>query len=380
MEVGLLPALGSGIGQLEETGQASRLIDGYLRPYARAFEGVWYFSYLPETLGEFTDDDALLGAVRVLAPRRRRPRLLRALEIPVSHRRQLRNCAVCRVFQVTGVIPALIARAWWGTPYVTTYGFWYARLSRPGASRLAKRVLERVALRLAAAVIVPTEALRAHAATMAPAERIHLIPNGVDVRQFAPDGRRERRPRRILYVGRLSEEKNLSTLVRAAATLRGRVESELVMVGSGPLRARLLAEAAAAGIRAELPGVVDHRLVPEWLGGADVFVLPSFTEGHPKALIEAMAAGLACVASDCAGNRALLTHGVTGLLFDPRDPGALAAHLERVLRDETLAAALGGRARDFVAREYDLTRLVGTEIELLRQVARRDGTPSRRAG
>jgi hypothetical protein len=50
-EVGLLPALGGGIGDLEATGQASRLIDGYLRPYARAFDRVWYFSYLPEALG-----------------------------------------------------------------------------------------------------------------------------------------------------------------------------------------------------------------------------------------------------------------------------------------------------------------------------------------
>jgi len=49
MELGLLPALGSGIGELRRTGQASRFIDGYLRPYARAFGRVWYFSYLPET-------------------------------------------------------------------------------------------------------------------------------------------------------------------------------------------------------------------------------------------------------------------------------------------------------------------------------------------
>ena len=370
MELGLLPALGSGIGELRQTGQASRLIEGYLRPYARAFERLWYFSYLPEALGEFTDDGDLCESVRVLAPRARGARLLRALAMPLRHRGEFSRCAVHRVFQVTGVIPALIARACWGTPFVTTYGFWHVRLSRPGATRLAQRILQHVGLRLAAAVIVTTEELRAHVATMAPADRIHLIPNGVDLTRFAPAERRGRRRGRVLYIGRLSEEKNLSTLVQAVAALRGRLDGELVMIGAGPLRGALEAEARAAGVRVEFPGVVDHRLVPEWLRGADAFVLPSFTEGHPKVLIEAMAAGVPCVASDCAGNRALVRDGDTGLLFDPRDPARLAALLERVLTDETLATALGRRGRDVVAREYDLARLVEAEIDLLKRVAR----------
>jgi len=120
----------------------------------------------------------------------------------------------------------------------------------------------------------------------------------------------------------------------------------------------------------EFPGVVDHRLVPEWLRSADAFVLPSFTEGHPKVLIEAMAAGVPCVASDCAGNRALVRDGDTGLLFDPRDPARLAALLERVLTDEALASLLARRGRDVVVREYDLARLVEAEIDLLKRVAR----------
>ncbi|PYO55972.1 MAG: hypothetical protein DMD83_16850 [Candidatus Rokuibacteriota bacterium] len=373
MELGLLPALGGGLGELRRTGQASRLIEGYLGPYARAFERVWYFSYLPEAFGDFTEDAELARSVRVLAPGRRRPRLLQALEMPVRHRREFRRCAIFRVFQLTGIIPALAARARWGKPFVTTYGFWYARLSRPGPSRLAKRVLERVGLRLAAAVIVTTEELRAHVATISPPDRIHLIPNGVDLARFAPGDRSASRSGCILYVGRLSAEKNLSALVQAAAALRGRAARLLVMIGSGPLRGRLEAEARAAGVRAEFPGVVEHQLLPGWLGAADAFVLPSFTEGHPKVLLEAMAAGVPCVASDCPGNRALVRDGDTGLLFDPRDPRDLAAALERVLTDELLAAALARRGHDLVSREYDLRRLVQDEIDLLKRVARDGG-------
>jgi glycosyltransferase involved in cell wall biosynthesis len=370
MELGLLPALGDGIAALRRAGQASRLVDGYLGPYARAFDRVWYASYLPEAIAEYTDDARLLAAVRILAPRRRGARIARAVSIPFAHAGELRRCAVLRVFQLTGVVPAILARARWGTPFVTSYGFWYARLSRPGAPRIAKRMLERIGLSLAAAVIVPTEELRAHVATMTAPARIHLIPNGVDLSRFKPRARREARGGEVVYVGRLSDEKNLAALVRAAALLRPRIAVRLVMVGDGPARASLLAQARAAGVELELPGVVDHARVPEWFERADAFALPSFTEGHPKVLIEAMAAGLPCVASSCAGNRALLQDGVTGLLFEPADVSAIAACLERVLGDAELGASLGRRAREVAARDFDLHDLVEREIALLLRVAR----------
>jgi len=126
-------------------------------------------------------------------------------------------------------------------------------------------------------------------------------------------------------------------------------------------------------VTAEFAGVVDHRRLPERLGRADAFVLPSFTEGHPKVLIEAMAAGLPCVASDCPGNRALIDDGQTGLLFDPRREEALVACLDRVLGDPGLAAALGQRARDRAVKDLDLAMLVEREIALLRRVARASG-------
>lgn len=368
MEVGLLPALGSGVGDLRRAGQHSRLIEGYFVPYTEAFDAVWYFSYLPEAIADYTDDPRLLTSVRFLAPRRREARLLRAGRMPWAHRETFRRCAVLRVFQITGVIPALIARALWGVPYVTTYGFWYARLSRPGPTRPVKRLLERVGLRCAAAVLVTTEELRAHVARLTRAP-VHLVPNGVDTARFMPGERRPGTTRRVVYVGRLEPEKNLGALLAAAATLAGRMPLRVTFVGDGSLAFGLRAQAEALGVRAEFAGVVDHHRLPEHLRGADVFVLPSFTEGHPKALIEAMAAGLPCVTSDCAGNRSLIADGQTGLLFDPASPEALAIALERVLSDEELAACLGRQARALVVRRYDLRALVGEEIRILKSVA-----------
>lgn len=366
MRVGLLPALGGGIRALAQTGQQSRLIEGYFRPYAEAFDGVSYFSYLPESLAEFTDDPMLRERVRVLAPAGPMPRGRRAVEIPFRHAAELRACRALRVFQITGVIPALIARRRFGIPYVTTYGFWYAQLSERGPKRALKAWVERLGLRHAAAVIATTRELAARASRLA--RRVELIPNGVDTSRFRPAGgpRRDGR-KRILYVGRLSAEKNLSTLIEATGLLGDKVTA--VLVGGGPLQAELREQAQAAGVALEFAGVVDQRELPAVYVAADAFVLASFTEGHPKVLLEAMASGVPCVASDCAGNRSIVTDGRTGFLFDPHAPRALADRLARVLDDPGLARRLTDAARAEVVARYDLRALVAREIALVRQVA-----------
>src|SRR5262249_11328448 len=142
MIVGMLPPLGGGLRALAATGQAPRLVEGYLRPYVAAFGRVDYFTYAPERLEEFTRDPLLLERVRVLAPARPIPRGVRALTLTTSHAAELAACAALRVFQLTGAVPALLVRARVGVPYVVTYGFWYARLSRPGPTRWLKAALE----------------------------------------------------------------------------------------------------------------------------------------------------------------------------------------------------------------------------------------------
>lgn len=369
MIVGLLPALGGGIAELRRSGQDSRFIDGYLKPYAEAFDQVLYFSYCREELREYTDDAGLLSRVDVLQHPLPWSRLAVAVSLPLVHGGAMRTCSVLRSFQVTGVIPALIARALWGVPFVTTYGYWYARLSRTGLRRVGKRVVEQLGLRLAAGVIVPTEELRVHVSAIVGPERVHVIPNGVDTARFTPVFRRGDGVCRVLYVGRLEAEKNLDVLVRAAALLASRVPLALTFVGAGSLEGHLRAQVSSLRIKAEFIGVVDHRHLPRYYAGADVFVLPSFTEGHSKVLLEAMSSGLPCVVSSCEGNRSLVIHGETGLLFDPHDPETLAADLEHICSDGRLSAALGSNARDLITRRYDIRKLVAREIELLKKVA-----------
>lgn len=368
MVLGLLPAIRGGLGELARTGQHSRLIHGYLRPYSRAFEAVSYFSYLRESLDAYTDDAQLRARVRVLPGGGGHPWLY-TLVLPFRYSTELRRCTVLRVFQVTGAVPAVIARRRFGVPFVTTYGFWYGRLARSRATALLRRAVETLGLQAAAGVIVTTPELGAHVAARVGEAKVHLIPNGVDTALFAPRPQAPRQTRKVLYVGRLSEEKNLGLLLEAAGQLAGRFDLRLTLVGQGPLRTFLEARARELRVAVEFVPVVDHRELPGYLAEADAFVLPSFTEGHPKVLLEAMSAGVPCLASDVDGNRAIVDDGDTGFLFDPRDAGALADRLGRVLADAAGARAVGARGRARVVERYDLTRLVECEIALLKRVA-----------
>ena len=369
MILGLLPELGGSLGVLARSGQDSRFVDGYLRRYAGAFDEVRYFSYRPEVLADFTRDADLAARVRVVPGTSVHPWLYTGL-MGVRHGRALRECAVLRVFHLTGAIPAVVARRRFGVPFATTYGFHYDRLARTAARAFMHRRLERIVLAEADAVIVTTPELAAYVADRARSPRaVHLLPNAVDTARFRPAPRPAPATPTVLYVGRLAAEKNLGGLIAAAAKLRGRLAVTLRLVGDGPLRGELAAEAARAGVPLDLVPVVDHGRLPSVYTAADVFVLPSFTEGHAKVLLEAMSCGVPCVASDVGGNRAAIADGRTGLLVDPADADALAAAIERLVTHRDLARRLGEAARRDVVERYDLGAILTREIELLRTLA-----------
>ena len=373
MILGLLPEIGGGLGALAETGQHTRFINGYLRPYGRAFDEIRYFSYRREHLADFTADRELTARARVVPGLPWHPWLSTML-MGLRHGRALAGCSVLRVFHLTGVVPALVARRRFGVPFAVTYGFHYDRLARTAARAWMHRRLEWLALAEADAVIVTTPELAAHVARRARSQdAVHVLPNAVDSTAFRPEPRAPAPVPTVLYVGRLSPEKNLGALVAAAAKLRGRLDIALRFVGDGALRESLAGEAARAGVALELAPVVDHGRIPAVYAAADVFVLPSFTEGHAKALLEAMSCGVPCVASNVGGNRAAIADGRTGLLVDPTDSDALARAIERLITDGALARRLGEAARREVVERYDLSAIVAREIALLRTLGARHG-------
>jgi glycosyltransferase involved in cell wall biosynthesis len=160
-------------------------------------------------------------------------------------------------------------------------------------------------------------------------------------------------------VGRLVELKNHAAAIRALARLAVALPSlRLVLIGSGPFHERLAGLARELGIADRVLQLGERNDTRELLPGLDAFLMPSLTEGHSIALLEAMAAGLPIVATRVGGNPEIVSHERTGLLVPASDDGALAAALNRLVCDTDLAARLGSAARDWAIGNTSVQSMV----------------------
>jgi glycosyltransferase involved in cell wall biosynthesis len=307
------------------------------------------------------------GAVEVLTNRWGLGSNLYSLAAPLLHRRALREAAVFKSHQLNGAWTAAIAKRIFRKQLVVRCGFVWSdfvgHLEPRRWRRALARRLEGWVVRSADRVVVATDddryALIARYGIEASKTRV--VPNGVDLERFRPDPGRAEEPGRVCSVGRLVEQKDPLRLLEALAGLPG---VRLTLIGDGPLRPAVERRARALGLRVDCLGTVPHEELPSLLNRASVFVLPSRYEGHPKALLEAMACGLAVVGTDVPGIRGLIEHGRTGLLCEPTVAGIRAA-VAGLLEDASLRAALGGEARRYVERTCALPAVVEQELAVL---------------
>jgi glycosyltransferase involved in cell wall biosynthesis len=148
--------------------------------------------------------------------------------------------------------------------------------------------------------------------------------------------------------------KGLGDLVAAMREIGARTTAHLLLVGDGPARRSTEALVRRDGLTARVHFLGERSDVPSCLRAADLFVFPSYTEGLPNALLEAMAAGLAVVTTDIPGCRDLITHEREGLLVPSGSPSAFAAAITRLLEDPALGQRLGQAARAKVQQGYGL--------------------------
>lgn len=183
-------------------------------------------------------------------------------------------------------------------------------------------------------------------------DKLRLVRCGVDGERFRPPphGRSANGRARILFVGRMLHGKGASVLLEALAGL----EAEVVMVGEGPHRQELEQRARSLGVadRARFTGAVGQDEIRAHFDEVDIFCLPSFAEGLPVVLMEAMASGLPVVTTAITGVPELVEHGVSGLLVRPARADELRAALARLIADPQLRREFGEAGRRKVEAEF----------------------------
>lgn len=208
------------------------------------------------------------------------------------------------------------------------------------------------------------------------ANRIGVVPNGLNAAWF--DRARPVRPlRQITMVANLRPAKGQDVLLNALPrVLASHPEVRVAFVGDGPTRRELEEQARAFGIAHAVSLQGHAEDVAQVLADSDVFTLPSDSEAFPNALLEAMAAGLPCVASNTGGVPDMLEHGRTGLCVPPRDPAALSAALLHMLDAPDAARRMGAHAQATARERFSFERMV-TSFEHLYLKALAQRVPER---
>lgn len=366
-----------------EAWERTGILDRELRPYLRLQDRNVKVSLVTYGGREELQYASRAPGLTILCNRWGLPAKTYLRRVHQAHALALLRSHVLKTHATTALISALRARWAWQAPLIVRLSFnWSesARIKQPGDARLAKRVdeLERAAASSASHIITATQAIADAliAKDPAAAKKLTLIPNYVDEALFRPIATEKRYD--LVYVGRMNRHKNLMALLEAVE----RLGLSIAMIGDisshvrendedKPYFAQVKARFGDLDGRAHWLGRVKNEALPAAINQARAFVLCSLIEGHPRALVEAMACGMPIIASDVLGIRNMIDHKATGYLCQT-DADSIASALEKVLAAPALMEKMGANARRFALAHYSLDQLVQREYELLRAVAKQN--------
>ena len=353
--------------------------DAELRDKALADESKRTFTVLSQPLGRFlsTHLGTLLGRpgayLRTFGlALRHRPPGLRGFGLSIAHfgeavllAGELRRRGVTRLhnhFANSGATVGFLATKILGAPWsLTLHGI--SETDYPAGLMLGRKI-EAADFVACVSYFGRAQAMRLVSPGHWP--KLHIVRCGLPLDRL-PGRSSSDATTRFICVGRLSPEKGQAGLLNAFASLPPELGAELVLVGDGPSgeELRALAETLRIADRVRFAGRLGEQATLEEIAKADVLVLPSFMEGLPIVLMEAMAMGTPVIASRVAGIPELVEDGRSGLLFTPSDWEELGARMRQIASDRNLRKSLASEAKARVASEFDIKRSAQRMRELL---------------
>ncbi len=301
------------------------------------------------------------------APKSKWARLYASLRAPSKCATELKRSDVYRSNQMLGAwVPALAAHLH-RKKFICRIGYeWASTMAKVGRSQIylwVAHFVSRLVYRAADRIIVtsPRIAEQIQAEYSISESKISILPNFIDTDLFRPASISVQE-NFVLYVGRLSTEKNLDVLIRACA----KAQTALVLIGSGPEESMLRALAQELSAQVKFLGTLSNLEVSKWLSRATIFALISQYEGNPKALLEAMSSGIPIVGSRAPGITDLIQPAdrpACGLISEAKaEP--LAENLKKLLGDSELRKRLGEAARARAMELCSIDRIVEKEAVL----------------
>lgn len=368
MGVAVFFTRGMSIEEWNKAGLLEREMAFYRR-LSKKVGRICFVTYGDSDDSRYCDD---LASIEILSNRWSLPTNVYSVLAPWLHRSALREMSIFKTNQINGGWCALIARAVFGGKLLVRCGYiWSVFVERLGAGHvrrwLSKR-LERIVLKSADAIIVSSQedAYEIEKRHLLKAESITTIGNYVDIDRFRPSQVVTRQRGRLVFVGRLEEQKNPIALLNA---LVGLDDIHLTVVGDGALRSLLEDEVHRLNLSVDFLGTVAHERLPDLLVQNEALVMPSLYEGTPKVLLEAMACGVPVIATRSPGITGIVTHNRNGYLCG-LSVEEIGGAIQTVLGDSILRERLGQEGVRYIRKHHSLRAAVEQELRIVERLCR----------
>ncbi len=294
---------------------------------------------------------------------------LHSLLVPILHRRAFRSCDVIKTNQMLGSWVGVIGKWLYHKPLYVRCGYEvhkYASFHQANPLYLFwLAFISKLAYRFADGIQIGSQSEKAYIIRRfgIAADKIQVRMNWIDTRLFSPRPGSEKHKDRLLYIGRLEKDKNISMLLSA---LQGSPYA-LDLVGQGSLQETLKQEAKALGVEVRFLGRFENEELPALINRYSLNVLCSEHEGNPKTLLECMACATAVIGLDRPGISDVIIHEQNGLLC--QNEQELKAAIQLLMSDSHLAADFGLRARQWIEPRVSLAEQVEYELGLYERLA-----------
>lgn len=324
---------------------------------------------------------------RLKKPRWKWLAFIQSLLIPFYFKENFKSSNILKTNQMFGSWVAVIGKLLYGRKLIVRCGFeMLLNIKRKGHNKFLQWLIyccEYISYRIANRIILSSKSgldfVKDSFKFLQKKGNIEVIPNYVDIELFHPlktcsikspvDCRaKDKHEKTIVYVGRLSREKNLHSVIEALAG----TNINLHIIGDGVQKKELKTLAIHSDVVVDFLGVVPNNQLPYILNQYPVFILPSLYENHPKSLLEAMSCGMVVVGTKVNGIQEIIQDGVNGFLCEPA-PQSIREVILKVFSNLDRLSELRKKARDYVIENCRLEAVVAGEIEIYNQLLRGAG-------
>jgi len=329
---------------------------------AQRFKKIYFVTYGSKK--EFSFQDKLAKNIEILPKKLFLPSKIYQFLIPIIFHKELKEADIYKTNQMAAAIPAFLSKRLYKKKLIIRCGYEWLEFLRKGKKpflgRMIVFIIEKIAYKNSERIILSSEKDKRFVENNFKicSSKIEVIPNYIDMELFKPI-KIEKYKSRVIFVGRLHKQKNIFNLIEAISG----TSCGLAIIGCGSLREKIEATASEKGVSVEFKKNVPNEKLPEELNKSEIFILPSFYEGCPKALLEAMSCGLPCIGTNVEGIKEIIRHKENGYLCNT-DASSIKKAIIEILQNNALQEKIGRGARQTILENFNLNKILEKEINI----------------